>query len=97
MSDYKIVCTDINTDREKNPLMKELHELGLKYGVKMVVATLNYENQFTGTLCIDHEEESKGMEVAMMFGAAGYYLLEAAKAVAVYAHEKGERLEDVDL
>lgn len=95
----KLVCTEISTDRDSNPLMKDLHELGLKHGVKMVVVTLEEiegKDRLTGALCIDHKDDTRGMDVAMMYGAAAYYLMDAAQAVAVYAHKNGEKLPDPD-
>lgn len=96
----KLVCTGISTDRDNNPLMKDLHELGLKHGIKMVVVKVEEiegKDKLTGALLIDHKEDTKGMDVALMYGAAAYYLMDATEAVVRYAVENGGKLTDLDL
>lgn len=70
-------------DREKVPLMKELHELGLKHRVQMVVVAIPMQGNTEGVqaLLIDHNNATPLEDVAKRFIGAGVYLIQSASAV----------------
>lgn len=75
-----------NTDREKNPLMKDLHELGLKHGVKFVVVA--YGKKDVKTLCIDHEEDTHPLVASQLYVHAGTTLIKASSGLDEFWHEQ---------
>lgn len=84
--------TDCENDREKVPLMKELHEVGLKHGVQMVVVAIPMSKEAGGvrTFLIDHKEDTTPRDVATKFVGAGVFLIQVAGAAEDYACEQAE-------
>lgn len=88
--------TDCNNDREKNPLMKALHEVGLAHGVTMVVVAIPMEKgdpEGVRPLLIDHKDDTTIQDVISKFTGAGVYLIKAASAAEEYAAEQDEEPE----
>jgi hypothetical protein len=80
-------------DREQVPLMKDLHELGLKHGVAMVVVAIPMNADDPGgvrPLLIDHKDDTTVQDVIAKFTGAGVYLIKAANAAEEYAAELAE-------
>lgn len=83
--------TDCNNDREKCPLMKALHEVGLKHKVTMVVVAIPMERddpRGVHPLLIDHKDDTTVHDVITKFTGAGVYLIKAANAAEEYAAEQ---------
>jgi hypothetical protein len=88
--------TDCNNDREKNPLMKALHEVGLAHGVTMVVVAIPMEKddpRGVHSLLIDHKDDTTVQDVVSKFTGAGVFLIKAANAAEEYAAEQEEEAE----
>lgn len=70
-------------DREKVPLMKDLHELGLKHGVTMVVVAIPMKaDDPTGVrpMLIDHKDNTSVQDMVATFTGAGVFLIKCAAA-----------------
>ena len=83
--------TDCNNDREKCPLMKDLHGVGLKHNVTMVVVAIPTERddpRGVHPLLIDHKDDTTVQDVIAKFTGAGVYLIKAANAAEEYAVEQ---------
>jgi hypothetical protein len=77
-------------DREKSPLMKELHEVGLRHGVEMVVVAIPSDKsdpRGVHPLLIDHRDDTCVSDVINRFTGAGVYLIKCAAAAEAYAEE----------
>lgn len=82
--------TDCDNDREKNPLMKALHDIGLAHGVTMVVVAIPMnagDPRGVHSLLIDHREDTTVQDVITKFTGAGVYLIKAANAAEEYLAE----------
>lgn len=80
----ELKCTGMITDREKSPLMKELHELGLKHGVVMVVLAVPIVvdlDHVADTFLIDHRDDTHPVEAADAFVRAGIQLIHNGEAI----------------
>jgi hypothetical protein len=89
----RMKMTDCNNDREKCPLMKDLHETGLKHGVTMVVVAIPMkadDPRGVHPLLIDHNDDTTVQDVISKFTGAGVYLIKAANAAEEYAAELAE-------
>jgi hypothetical protein len=78
----------VETDREKAPLMKALHELGLAHGVELVAVATPMAGGPAHTYLVDHKDDTKAQDVALKFAAAGVLLIQAAGAAREYAAEQ---------
>lgn len=84
-------------DREQVPLMKDLHELGLKHGVAMVVVAIPMNADDPGgvrPLLIDHKDDTTVQDMVSKFTGAGVFLIKCAGAGEEYAAEQAEASED---
>lgn len=82
--------TGCEGDRDKVPLMKDLHELGLKHGVTMVVVAIPMKagpDAEVRPLLIDHKDETPVADLISKFTGAGVFLIKCAAAAEEYAHE----------
>lgn len=70
-------------DREKSPLMKDLHEVGLKHGYTFVVLALPVEKDGppVRVLNIDHNDGTTPAESITRFTAAGVMLIQCAQVM----------------
>jgi hypothetical protein len=84
--------TRMERSRDKSPLMKDLHELGLKHGVRMVVVAMAMRpGAYAGPLLIDHNDHTTFKDARDGFLGAGVYLIQIAGAVEdVMREEQGE-------
>lgn len=88
--------TDCNNDRDKNPFMKALHQLGLEHKVTMVVVAIPMEKddpRGVHPLLIDHRDDTTVQDVITKFTRAGVFLIKAANAAEEYAAEQKETSE----
>lgn len=86
--------TGVEGDREKVPLMKALHDVGLKHGVTMVVVAIPMRKddpEGVRSLLIDHKDNTTVEELAVKFTGAGVFLIKAAAAADEYAYEQAEK------
>lgn len=85
--------TGLENDREKSPLMKALHEVGLAHGVTMVVVAIPMkpDGGEVRSLLIDHKDDTAVDEMILRFTGAGVFLIKAANAAEAYANAKGLR------
>jgi hypothetical protein len=73
----------MDTDREKHPLMKDLHELGLKHGVAMTVVAVKLKGEpATQAFWIDHRDDTSPAEAAYAFESTGVFLIKVAAKIA---------------
>jgi hypothetical protein len=82
--------TGLERDREKSELMKELHELGLRHGMTLVVVARPIDggpNEQVGLL-IDHKDETPVEDVYVRWLQAGVWLIQATNAVEDYIAEQ---------
>ena len=80
--------TGMENDREKVPLMKDLHEVGLRHGVEMVVVTIPTDKNSgdrVHTLLIDNKDDTTVEQMVLRFTGAGVYLIKVAAAAEEYA------------
>lgn len=85
--------TSLEKDREKVPLMKDLHELGLKHRVQMVVVAIPMDAgdpKGVRPLLIDHKDDTSLQDVVLKFTGAGCFLIKCAGAAEDYAAEQKE-------
>lgn len=66
------------TDREKSPLMKALHELGLAHGVRLTALATPMDGSAPHVLLIDHNDGTTKTEAIAGFVNAGVQLILAA-------------------
>lgn len=79
--------TGLETDRERSPLMKDLHEVGLKHRVQMVVVALPMDTGEIHSLLIDHKDDTTVDEMIRKFTGAGVFLIKTAGAAEEFAYE----------
>lgn len=80
-------------DREKNPLMRDLHEVGLRHGVTMVVVAIPMKDddaQGVRPLLIDHRDDTTVQDMVAKFTGAGVFLIKCAAAGEEYLAEQAE-------
>lgn len=85
--------TGTETDREKVPLMKDLHEIGLKHRVQFVVVAIPMladDPEGIRPLLIDHKDDTTIKEVHDRFVGAGVFLLKCAGAAEELMAEQAE-------
>jgi hypothetical protein len=71
------------TQRHENPLLGELHALGLKYGLKMVVVAIPMnadDPNGVRPILIDHKDHTPLEDLSPMFTRAGVFLIKCAGA-----------------
>jgi hypothetical protein len=73
-----VTTPSFETDREKSPLMKALHELGLAHGVRLTVVATPIDGGQPHTLLIDHKDDTTKTEAVQGFVNAGVLLILAA-------------------
>lgn len=81
-------------DREKVPLMKDLHELGLNHGVTMVVVAIPIDKddpQGVRPLLIDHRDDTTIEDMVSKFTGAGVFLIKCAAAGEEHLAEQEEK------
>lgn len=88
-------ATGMQTDREKAPLMKALHEVGLAHRVTMVIVAIPMDKddpEGIRPMLIDHKDDTTTHEFCTKAVGAGVFLIKAAGAVEemVMANEEGE-------
>lgn len=78
--------TGMTRDRDQAPLMRDLHEVGLKHGVTLVVVALPIDGHIRQQfgLLIDHKEQTPIEDVYVRWLEAGIYLIQATNAVEEY-------------
>lgn len=80
-------------NRDEAPLMRELHEVGLRHGVTLVVVAQpidgNVRQQYG--LLIDHKEETTAEDVYVRWLQAGIYLIQATNAVENYVLDEAAK------
>lgn len=84
---------DMETDRDRSPLMKDLHEIGLKHGVTFVVVTRPIDggpHEQQGLL-IDHKDDTTAKDVYVRWLQTGIWLIQATSAVEDYIAEHREK------
>lgn len=81
--------TGMETDREKSPLMKDLHEVGLRHGLTFVVVArpINGKSYEQEGLMIDHKDETSLQDLYTRWMQAGIYLIQATSAIEDYIAE----------
>ena len=84
----------MNNDREKAPLMKALHEVGLTHRVTMMVVAVPMDaedEQGVRPMLIDHKDETTPTEFRDKALSAGVFLIQCAGAVdeMLMANEEG--------
>lgn len=82
--------TGVETDREKSPLMKDLHEVGLKHGLTFVVVArpIDGKPHEQEGLLIDHKDETPLDDLYIRWVQAGVYLIQATGAIEDYMAEQ---------
>lgn len=80
----------LETDREKSPLMKDLHELGLKHGLTFVVVARPIDGKVYDqqALLIDHKDDTSAEDVYTRWLQAGIYLIQSTCAVEDFIAEQ---------
>ena len=88
--------TGFDTDREHNPLMNDLHELGLKHGVEFVavVRPVNGKPYDQHGLLIDHKGDTTPEDVYLRWMQAGVGLIQATSAIEDYIAEQRAEKEE---
>jgi hypothetical protein len=78
-----LVLEGWHTNRAENPLMNDLHEIGLRHGVQMVVLSISETDRAdVHAFYIDHCDDTTKREAAEAYMAASLFLRDAAIAVA---------------
>lgn len=81
-----------NTDRERDPLMKDLHELGLKHGAMFVLVAIPLDGKGNvHTFHIDHQDDTKPEESAEVFELVGMHFIKASEAIWDHLREQRRR------
>lgn len=83
--------TGSENDREKVPLMKDLHDVGLRHGVTMVVVAIPMKAEDPAAvrpLLIDHRDDTTVADMVKKFTGAGVFLIKCAAAGEEYANEQ---------
>lgn len=84
----------MENDRERNALMKDLHEVGLKHGLTFVVVARPIDGKPIDDkgLLIDHKDDTSASDVYVRWIQAGLWLIQASSAVEEFIAEqrKGE-------
>lgn len=84
--------TSMETDREKSPLMKDLHEIGLKHGMTFVVVArpIDGNPHDQEALLIDHKDDTSAKDVYARWLQAAIYLIQATSAIEEYIAQEKE-------
>lgn len=88
--------TGLNNDREKNALMKALHEVGLAHDVTMVVVAIPIKKEDAEgirPLLIDHKDDTTLQDFIAKATGAGVFLIKCAAAAEEYAAMSAENEE----
>lgn len=88
--------TSLNNDREKNALMRALHEVGLAHDVTMVVVAIPMKREDAEgvrPLLIDHKDDTTLQEFIAKTTGAGVFLIKCAAAAEEYADVLAENEE----
>lgn len=81
-------------DREKVPLMKDLHDVGIKHGVTMVVVAIPLKPDDPAgvrPLLIDHKDDTTVADMVAKFTGAGVFLIKCAAAGEEHLAEQDEQ------
>jgi hypothetical protein len=82
------------SQRHEVPLANDLHEIGLKYGVEMVVVAIPMRKddpEGVRPLLIDHKENTPMSDLVPRFTGAGVFLIKCAAAAEEYLAEQTEK------
>lgn len=88
--EHALKLMSMETNREKSPLMKALHELGLKHGLTFVVVARPIDGAAHDqqSLLIDHKDDTPIGDIYTRYLQAGIYLIQATGAIEDYVAQK---------
>jgi hypothetical protein len=81
------------SQRHDEPLLADLHEVGLKHGVKMVVVAIPMtadDPRGVRPVLIDHKEHTPVEDIPPAFTGAGVFLIKCAAAAEDFIAEQRE-------
>ena len=82
--------------RHETPLLQDLHELGLKHGIKMVIVAIPLtpdDPEGVRPILIDHKEHTPIEDLSPAFVGAGVFLIKCASAAETYAGDLAAQAE----